>query len=196
MEKCNKHEALVKAVSLVTTTPHPSPAAPAPAARGFTEADELEKAALMGKVFSYFKKALPLTKKATGYLQGRSIDYTQPCSMKKREKPIHLKIPLSDSFTELFKIHPHAAPFNTGSRMILPISFSTSSIISRFTLMKLSSISASLTSRTSGTGKAVSFCSFLTILAWKVFKASLYQDHPPGYPQTPRKTKKPAWLAT
>src|ERR1700748_3797427 len=51
MEKCNKHEALVKAASLVSANPHP---APAPAAKLFTEADELEKAVLMGKVFSYF----------------------------------------------------------------------------------------------------------------------------------------------
>jgi DNA primase/ABC-type dipeptide/oligopeptide/nickel transport system ATPase component len=77
MEKCNKHEALVKAASLVSANPNPSPAATAPAARLFTEADELEKAALMGKVFGYFKKALPLTKKAVDYLQGRTIDYTQ-----------------------------------------------------------------------------------------------------------------------
>jgi hypothetical protein len=35
----------------------------------------LEKAALMGKVFGYFKKSLPLTKKAVDYLQGRCIDY-------------------------------------------------------------------------------------------------------------------------
>jgi DNA primase len=74
MEKCNKHEALVKATSLVGTNPLP---APTPAARLFTETDELERAALMGKVFSYFKKALPLTKKAVDYLQGRSIDYAQ-----------------------------------------------------------------------------------------------------------------------
>ena len=31
----------------------------------------------MGKVFSYFKRALPLTKKALEYLQGRGIDYPQ-----------------------------------------------------------------------------------------------------------------------
>jgi DNA primase len=77
MEKCNKHEALVKATSLIGANVNPSSAAPAPGAKLFTEADELEKAALMGKVFSYFKKALPLTKKAVDYLQGRSIDYTQ-----------------------------------------------------------------------------------------------------------------------
>ena len=74
MEKCNKHEALVKATSLVGATPHSSPT---PAAMLFMEAGELEKAALVGKVFGYFKKALPLTKKAVEYLQGRSIDYTQ-----------------------------------------------------------------------------------------------------------------------
>ena len=77
MEKCNKHEALVKAASLVGANANPSSAAPAPGAKLFTETGELEKAALMGKVFSYFKKALPLTKKAVDYLQVRSIDYTQ-----------------------------------------------------------------------------------------------------------------------
>jgi hypothetical protein len=39
------------------------------------EADLLEREALMVKVFSYFKKALPASKKALQYLQGRSIDY-------------------------------------------------------------------------------------------------------------------------
>jgi DNA primase catalytic core len=73
MEKCNKHEAILKAASLVSTTSAPSPKSEP--AKLFIEADELEKAALMGKVFSYFKKALPLTKKAVDYLQGRGIDY-------------------------------------------------------------------------------------------------------------------------
>ena len=75
MEKCNKHEAILKAASLVSAPSTPSPK-PAPA-KLFVEADELEKAALMGKVFSYFKKSLPLTKKAVDYLQGRCIDYPQ-----------------------------------------------------------------------------------------------------------------------
>jgi DNA primase len=78
MEKCNKHEALVKAASLIGANQNPSAAsAPAPAAKLFIEADELEKAALMGKVFGYFKTALPLTVKAVDYLKGRCIDYTQ-----------------------------------------------------------------------------------------------------------------------
>ncbi len=73
MEKCNKHEAIVKAASLISDRPT-TPAKSAPA-KLFIEADELEKAALMGKVFSYFKKSLPLTRKAVDYLQGRGIDY-------------------------------------------------------------------------------------------------------------------------
>jgi DNA primase/DNA-binding MarR family transcriptional regulator len=44
----------------------------------FIEAgDELEKQAVLGKVLSYCKRALPLTRKALDYLQSRSIDYTQ-----------------------------------------------------------------------------------------------------------------------
>ena len=75
MEKCNKHEAILKAASLVSAPSTPSPKSEP--AKLFIEADELEKAALMGKVFSYFKKSLPLTKKAVDYLQGRCIDYPQ-----------------------------------------------------------------------------------------------------------------------
>jgi DNA primase len=74
MEKCSKHEALVKATALIGTNPSPSTLAPTPTAKLFTETDELEKEALMGKVFSYFKKSLPLTRKAGEYLQGRGID--------------------------------------------------------------------------------------------------------------------------
>jgi DNA primase catalytic core len=77
MEKCNKHEALVKAASLAGSNPLPSEQAPASAAKLFIEAGELEKEAIMGKVFNYFKRALPLTKKALEYLQGRGIDPEQ-----------------------------------------------------------------------------------------------------------------------
>jgi DNA primase len=74
MEKCSKHEALVKAASLAGSNALLPQQAPTPAAKLFTEADELEKEALMGKVFTYFKRALPLTRKALEYLQGRGID--------------------------------------------------------------------------------------------------------------------------
>jgi DNA primase len=78
MEKCNKHEALVKATALCVSGSTPlTTLIAAPAAGLFTEGNELEKIALMGKVFSSFKKALPLTKKAVEYLAGRGIDYTQ-----------------------------------------------------------------------------------------------------------------------
>jgi DNA primase len=78
MEKGSKHEALVKAAALCSggSTPCASTTV-APVVKLFTETDELEKVALMGKVFSSFKKALPLTRKAVEYLAGRSIDYTQ-----------------------------------------------------------------------------------------------------------------------
>jgi DNA primase/DNA-binding MarR family transcriptional regulator len=75
MEKCNKHEALMKAASLAGSSPLPP--APAPTAKLFTEAGELEKEAIMGKVFSYCKRALPLTAKAVEYLKGRGIDHSQ-----------------------------------------------------------------------------------------------------------------------
>ncbi len=75
MEKCSKHEALLKATSLVngnmTSTTPQNPA------KFFAEADFLEKAALVTKLFMYFKKSLPLTRKAVDYLQSRCIDYTQ-----------------------------------------------------------------------------------------------------------------------
>src|ERR1700744_5313810 len=48
MEKCNKHEALVKAASLAGSNPLPSEQAPASAAKLFIEAGELEKEAIMG----------------------------------------------------------------------------------------------------------------------------------------------------
>ena len=38
-------------------------------------AEVLAREAVLTKLFQYFKKALPLTKKATAYLEGRSLDY-------------------------------------------------------------------------------------------------------------------------
>jgi len=82
MEKCNKHEALVKATALCSGVSNPSlaatPAASEPKGKLFIDVgDELEKQAILGKVFSYFTRALPLTRKALDYLQGRGIDHTQ-----------------------------------------------------------------------------------------------------------------------
>ena len=80
MEKCSKHEAIGKAASLTSGDITHVPAAtaiPAEKAKLFVEVDELEKEAVLGRVFSYCKRALPLTREATGYLQGRGIDYRQ-----------------------------------------------------------------------------------------------------------------------
>jgi DNA primase catalytic core len=72
-ENCNKHEALVKAALLLNgnaiTTAQPA------AAKLFIETAPLEKIAVVTKLFKYFTKALPLTKKAVDYLEGRSINY-------------------------------------------------------------------------------------------------------------------------
>jgi DNA primase len=76
MEKCSKHEAIIKATSLIGASPTPPAPLPAAPAKLFIQADELEKEAVLGKLFSYYKRALPLTREATEYLQGRGIDYT------------------------------------------------------------------------------------------------------------------------
>lgn len=72
MDKCSTHEAIMKAKTLIGSTPPPPNVPPAlinPVA------DLLEQEAVLSKVFSYFKKALPGSRKATDYLQGRSLDY-------------------------------------------------------------------------------------------------------------------------
>jgi len=79
-ENCNKHEALLKATALLnlrnaagtggnTITTQP------PAAKLFIEAEPLEKIAVLTKLFKYFTKALPLTKKAVDYTESRAINY-------------------------------------------------------------------------------------------------------------------------
>ncbi len=72
-ENCSKHEALVKAASLLNGNTITS-AQPA-AAKLFIETAPLEKIAVVTKLFKYFTKALPLTKKAVDYLEGRAINY-------------------------------------------------------------------------------------------------------------------------
>lgn len=75
MEKSGKHEAIMKAKSMLGaagTVPVVLPSVQLPAA---SDADILEQEALMARVFSYFKRSLPLAKKAVGYLESRGINY-------------------------------------------------------------------------------------------------------------------------
>lgn len=74
-ENCSKHEALVKATTLLTgITPT---ANLSENAKLFIEANILAKEAVLTKLFKYFAKALPLTKKAVDYLEGRAINYKE-----------------------------------------------------------------------------------------------------------------------
>jgi len=82
MEKCTKHEALVKATSMLnaeglTLNATKTAASQVPSSGGdLGEAAELlAKEAVLTKLFRYFTKALPQTKKAVDYLQSRSLDY-------------------------------------------------------------------------------------------------------------------------
>lgn len=72
-ENCSKHEALIKATALLSgstiTTAQPE------TAKLFSEQGPWERIAVITKLFKYFTKALPLTKKAVDYLEGRSIHY-------------------------------------------------------------------------------------------------------------------------
>ena len=78
-ENCNKHEALIKATALLNGNITPTIQ---PVAKLFIESapqpngeQALEKIAVITKLFKYFAKALPLTKKAVDYLEGRAINY-------------------------------------------------------------------------------------------------------------------------
>jgi DNA primase catalytic core len=81
-ENCSKHEALVKAASLINGNLQAKlfvmEGSKVPPSEGFREAVEvMAKEAVLAKLFKYFTKALPLTKKAVGYLQSRAIDYKE-----------------------------------------------------------------------------------------------------------------------
>lgn len=78
MDKCTKHEALVKATSLVSGNPmqqESSNLSGGTEAKLFIDAEVMAKEAVLTKLFRYFAKALPQTKKAVEYLQSRSLDY-------------------------------------------------------------------------------------------------------------------------
>jgi DNA primase catalytic core len=77
MEKCSKHEALVKATSLCDRGSTPLSSMTTTAKLFVETGDELEKQAILGKAFGYFARALPLTPKALEYLGSRSIDHQQ-----------------------------------------------------------------------------------------------------------------------
>jgi DNA primase len=73
-ENCSKHEALIKAIAMITgnvitSTP--------PAAKLFIETDAIEREAVMIKLFSIFCKGISHTKKAQEYLQNRSLQWQQ-----------------------------------------------------------------------------------------------------------------------
>lgn len=73
-EKCSKHDAIVKAATLINGSAS-APQQTTTAAKLFIEADTMAKEAVITKLFKYFAKALPLTKKGVDYLENRSINY-------------------------------------------------------------------------------------------------------------------------
>jgi DNA primase len=71
-ENCSKHEALTKATALLNnTTTKPTEA------KLIIQTQPLEKIAVLTKLFKYFTKSLPLTKKAVDYTESRAINYKQ-----------------------------------------------------------------------------------------------------------------------
>ncbi len=74
-ENCNKHEALLKAASLLNSDIPVS--APLQPAKLLISTGSLEKVAVLTKLFKYFAKALPLTGRAVAYLESRGLHYKQ-----------------------------------------------------------------------------------------------------------------------
>jgi DNA primase catalytic core len=80
-ENCTKHQAIVKAKELISGGSNPSVCANnnrqgSSHLLGRTE-ENMDRIAVLTKVFSYFKVSLPRTKKAVDYLAGRLINYQQ-----------------------------------------------------------------------------------------------------------------------
>lgn len=91
-ENCSKHDAIMKAKEFISGGANPSISAFAHRSLGADELsdtgelrrtksgvmpNDIDRIAVLTKVFSYFKVSLPRTKKAVDYLQGRSINYQQ-----------------------------------------------------------------------------------------------------------------------
>lgn len=80
IEKCTKHEAIMKAQNMAgwqepVVKQNGQPVQPK--IQPVAEAKTLAREAVLAKLFKYFVKALPLSKKAVDYLEGRVIDYKQ-----------------------------------------------------------------------------------------------------------------------
>lgn len=80
IEKCTKHEAIMKAQGMAgwqepVVKQNGRPVQPK--IQPFAEAETLAREAVLSKLFKYFLKALPLSKKAVAYVEGRAIDYKQ-----------------------------------------------------------------------------------------------------------------------
>lgn len=80
IEKCSKHEAILKAQNMTglqeaKIITHLNGHSVQSGIKPDTEAETLVHEAVLSKLFKYFVKALPLTKKAVDYLQGRAINY-------------------------------------------------------------------------------------------------------------------------
>jgi DNA primase/DNA-binding MarR family transcriptional regulator len=69
LDKCSTHEAILKAQLLIGAAPIPAAALPA--------GGDLDRLAVLAKVFQFFKAALPVSKKAASYLASRCLDYKQ-----------------------------------------------------------------------------------------------------------------------
>jgi DNA primase len=74
MEKCTRYEALMKA-TLLAQGSQPLPPKPSTPETP-TSIEDLTREAILTKVFHYYRKGLPLTKKAVEYLKSRCLDYT------------------------------------------------------------------------------------------------------------------------
>ena len=82
MEKCTRHEALVKATALVSGVAEPPAgqwrgSSNLPSGNNQTDGASLEKIAVLTKFFNYYQTGLPRTKKAVEYLQRRFIRYKE-----------------------------------------------------------------------------------------------------------------------
>jgi len=73
MENCSKHEALVKASAMVNDNIVSTPTRPS--VKLLAAAELMAREAVLTKLFTYFTKALPLTRKAVDYLNQRSLGY-------------------------------------------------------------------------------------------------------------------------